>query len=536
MPLISVVIVSYRVPTYLHQTLRSLAEAELYDRCEVVIVDNASGDESRELIARDFPAVVWVQLKENIGFGRACNVGVQASRGQYVLLLNPDMLVSKDSLRICQEYLEAHPDVGIVGPKMLRPDGSFQPHCRRSFPTPANAFYYMSGLSRLFPRSARFGAYNFTHMSPDVSMAVDAVSGSFMLLRRGLFQEVHGFDESFFMYAEDLDLCARVKAKGLKVWYLPTTQVIHFKGKSSSRHPIRTRVAFYETMIMFSRKYRRTYGGYLPNWVVVIGILLLGGVNVAASLLRSLTACFIDLVLINVTLWGAIYLRFALVSRAVPYGRSGLWSMVAMHLLLSSIFVLSLWYRGIYSKGRYSVKNAVLGGLAASVIFMTCVYFVQTMAFSRIAFAIASLLITLLLVAWREMLPRATQGIRRLMFATGRVIILGNGAIAESLIKNVEADGSARISGIVWPSAEEMPGEFQGYPVLGPIEQIQPILGQHHADVLLIATAIPWYSHIIEALASMGLRNLTIKWVPPDLLANRPEDLPKIIPLHDFTV
>jgi O-antigen biosynthesis protein len=534
-PLISVVIVSYKVPAYLHQTLRSLAEAERYRDCEIIIVDNASNDNSRQLITKDFPAVAWVQLKDNIGFGRACNVGVQMCRGEYVLLLNPDMLVSRDSLSVCLAFLQGHPDVGIVGPKILKPDGSFQPHCRRSFPTPLNAFFYMFGLSRLFPTSPVFGRYNFTYVSPDTAMEVDAVSGCFMFMRRSLYQEVGGFDEAFFMYAEDLDLCARVKERGYKVWYCPDTQVIHFKGKSCARQPIRSRMAFYEAMIIFSRKYRRRYHSFLPNWLIVVGIVLRAAMNILSGLFRSSTACLIDLVLINATLLTVVSVRFSLSTMGNPYG-AGIVTMLLLHALLSTSFVGIYAYRGVYAKERYSVPNMVISGLIASMIFMVSVYFVKSMALSRIAFGISTLVIIAVLIAWRQVLPRLVSHLRRLMYSTGTVAIIGNDPVAVTLIKNFEGDKTARIAGIIWPVKENYPGEFEGYPVLGHIDAIKTVLRWGRVDLLLIATAQPWYSYIIEALATVKVKHLTIRWVPVELFSTAPSQLPGVIPLRDFSV
>ncbi len=244
-PLVSIVIVNYKVPHEICQLLRSLRQAELYDSTEIIIVDNASQDDSRTTITTAFPEVSWIALKNNIGFGKACNVASQNSKGKYLLFINPDTLVSQNTLQVSVDFLEKHPEVGIMGPKVIKPDGTFQPHCRRSFPTPFNIFSHMTGLSKMFPKSELFGKYNLTYVNPDASMEVDAVSGSYMFMRLSLFKTIGGFDETFFMYGEDLDLCVRCQEKGYKVWYHPDTQIIHFKGKSCTKNMIRARMAFY---------------------------------------------------------------------------------------------------------------------------------------------------------------------------------------------------------------------------------------------------------------------------------------------------
>ncbi|MBD3393066.1 MAG: glycosyltransferase [Chitinivibrionales bacterium] len=535
-PLVSVVIVNYKVPDFAAQALQSLREADLYHRSEIIVVDNASLDNSREIITRDNPGIRWIGLKSNIGFGKACNVGVQNASGRYLLFLNPDTVVSKNALSACVDFMESHPDVGIAGPKILDPTGRLQPSCRRSFPTPFIAFCHFSGLSRLFAKSPVFGKYNLTYLDPERENEVDAVSGSFMFVRTSVFREAGGFDESFFMYGEDLDLCARVREKGYKVWYLPSTQIVHFKGQSSSKRALGSRFAFYNAMLMFSRKYWHTYGSFFPRWLVLIGIFLQAGVNIGASLLQSLTASFIDLLIVNTVLWVSIAIRFSSVPTTNPYQTGQIFAMIGMHALMSLSFLLTYAVQGVYSRGRYSPLHALASGLVASTVFVASIYFTKAMAFSRIAFALAAVVSSFALVAWREVLPRLQTRFKRLVFATGPVIVVGANDVARLLIRNTEEDKSARIVGIVWPRTGDFPGEFEGYPVLGSIDKLKSILQAHRIELLLVATTSAWYSYFIEALGSLRLKHLTVKWVRRDLLARKAEHLPEVIPLQDFTV
>jgi hypothetical protein len=357
-----------------------------------------------------------------------------------------------------------------------------------------------------------------------------------MFIPKSLYTDLGGFDEAFFMFGEDLDLCWRVREKGYAVWYNPSSQIIHFKGQSASTRMIRTRYAFYEAMIIFSRKYQHTHDAFFPSWLIYIGTVILAGLNIGVKLLRTFTASIIDLLVINVVLWAGISIRFSLVGRPAPYIGGDFWLMFLMHVLLSMSVVSVFFYRGVYLRERYSFLNTFSSGLIASVIFMASVYLIKSMAFSRIAFALSSLLIAILLASWREVLPRTLSGLKRRMLTTGRVLILGNGDIGAQLIANMEKDKTAQIAGVIWPKGENVPGQFEGYPVLGMIEQTRSILERLRADLLLIATSEPWYSHIIEALASLHVRNLTIRWVPHELLDKRGDQLPEVIPLHDFTV
>ena len=531
---ISIVIVNYRVPEYLRETLRSIEQAEMSDRTEVIVVDNASGDESQKIITSEFPSTRWIQLKHNIGFGKACNVGVQNARGSYILLLNPDTMISRNTLSVACSFMQSHPDIGLIGPKILNPDGTLQASCKRGFPTPSVTFYHFSGLSRLFPRSRRFGRYNLTFLDADTSAPVDAVSGSFMFMPRILFLQIGGFDERFFLYGEDLDLCYRIKESGHAVWYHPATQIIHRKGKSSAKSILRSRIAFYEAMILFSRKYRRVHRGFFPSWAVLIGILIISSVNIGLNLIKYFIAVFIDLSIINIVLWSAITLRFP--SESSPYKTLGIWYMLGIHSLLSMSFLLMYAYNGIYTKRRTSVANEFLSGLLATSLFSAGIYFVKAFALSRIAFALSSTAISFLLVGWRHLPQQAFRRIRRLTFSSDKVIIVGSGPLTDRIIRSIEKHRNGKITGIIWDGACVRPGDYEGYPVLGSLDELSQLLRRNRVHMLIIATAQPWYSHIIEVLSIGTMKNITIQWVPHDLTTLPSDELPEEIPLRDFFV
>lgn len=182
------------------------------------------------------------------------HVAAKHARGDYLLILNPDTIIAHSTISKALAFIRSHPDVGVLGPKLLNPDGTLQRGCRRGFPTPQAAIYHFSGLSKLFPKSRRFGHYHQTYLDPELSCQVDAISGCFMFIPRHLFAAIGGFDEQFFMYGEDLDLCWRIKESGFKVWYHPEIQIIHLKGTSSAKRVLQSRIAFYEAMILFFKK------------------------------------------------------------------------------------------------------------------------------------------------------------------------------------------------------------------------------------------------------------------------------------------
>ncbi len=530
--LISIIIVHYKVPECLREAIHSIYQADLHEKTEIIVVDNASNDNSSQITKTEFPDVTWIQLKQNIGFGKACNIGAKHASGKYILLLNPDTVISKTTLSVAYNLLENRPDIGLMGPKILNPDGTLQASCRRSFPTPAVAIFYFTGLSRLFPKSKLLSRYHMTFMDPDQSGELEAISGSFMFLRRSLFNEINGFDEIFFMYGEDLDICWRIREKGFKIWYEPSTQIIHRKGRSSAKNVIRSRIAFYEAMVLFLKKYR--FSGVFPTWFIFLGILLQASLNIGTILFKYSVAALIDVIFINSVVYLNILFRFKSQS---PYSNhQTVIPLIGAHLLVSAIFLIIYAYNGVYSKKRYTVSNTFFSSLFASLTFLSCIYFVKSMAFSRIAFAFSTISITLVLMGWREVVPRVISRFRKILIPPERIIIAGAGAVSFKIIKNIENDKSGTITGILWTDESPVPPEYEGYPVLGKISDMSSILHRYKTDMLLMATSQPWYSYVIELLSSKKVKNLTIKWVHQDIFKTCDEKLPEKIPLLDFSI
>lgn len=276
MPRLAVVILSYNRADLLADCLASLYAAPTRCALAVWVVDNASGDGSAELVRERFPQARLIVSPSNLGFSAGNNLAVReivaAGAADYVMLLNNDTVVPAGALDGLVDYLEAHPAVGVVGPKLLLPDGSLDLACRRSFPTPAVSFYRMAGLSRLFPRSPRFARYNMTYLDPDRETEVDSVVGACMLLRAAVIAEVGLLDEQFFMYGEDLDWCFRIKQYGWRVVYYPGVVVHHYKRASSTRRAIPSIRAFYDAMRIFHRKHYAATTAAPLNALIELGI------------------------------------------------------------------------------------------------------------------------------------------------------------------------------------------------------------------------------------------------------------------------
>jgi N-acetylglucosaminyl-diphospho-decaprenol L-rhamnosyltransferase len=254
---LSIVILNYNTRDHLRACLQSLGQPA---RTEVWVVDNASSDGSADMVEAEFPWASLIRAPRNGGYAYGNNLALRRCQGETILLLNPDTLLPPGGLDSLADKLRQHPEAGIVGPKLLRPDGSMHLACRRSFPTPPVAFYRLSGLSRLFPRSRRFGQYNLTYVDPDQAIEVDAVCGACLVIRRAVIDRIGLLDERFFMYGEDLDWCLRARLAGWAVRYEPGVVVRHQHGAASRKRVLRTTFHFFRAMDLFYRKhYVRRY-------------------------------------------------------------------------------------------------------------------------------------------------------------------------------------------------------------------------------------------------------------------------------------
>ncbi len=279
---LGIIITNYNTRDLLRACLRSVYASDGDFTYAVCVVDNASSDGSAAMVADEFPQAHLIANRENVGYPQANNQGLRyfgfADRPQdarpavrFALLLNPDTELPPEALARMLDFMAAHPDAGVAGPKLLLPDGSLDLACRRSFPTPAVSFYRLTGLARLFPRSRRFARYNLTYLDPDQVAEVDSVVGAFMLVRAEAVVQAGLMDEQFFMYGEDLDWAYRIKEAGWRVYYNPAVTVLHVK-RASSRHSPRAQVEFYRAMDIF---YRKHYAAQTPRWAhwLIVGAI-----------------------------------------------------------------------------------------------------------------------------------------------------------------------------------------------------------------------------------------------------------------------
>lgn len=270
--ILDIVIVSYNVKYYLEQCLYSVRCAiNGLDAC-VWVVDNNSCDGSVDYLEPLFPEVNFIRGKENVGFSRANNMAIRQGKGKYVLLLNPDTLVTSKTIKDCIHLLDDHPEIGSTGVSMYNPDGTYAKESKRAVPTPMVSFYKMCGLSNIFPKHRKFSRYHLGYLDANEPNEIEIISGAYNMLRREALDQVGLLDEDFFMYGEDIDLSYRMLQGGWKNWYLPSP-MLHYKGESAHSSTIRYVNVFYQAMIIF---YDKHFGERyrLSTWIIRIAVYM----------------------------------------------------------------------------------------------------------------------------------------------------------------------------------------------------------------------------------------------------------------------
>jgi len=269
MPDVSIIIASWNAKEYVIDCLDSLLESEHGYSQEIIVVDNASSDGSDEMIEKKFPQVKLIRNERNLGFAKANNIGMSASSGQYVCVMNSDVTVLNNCIKKLMNFMDQNPKVGMAGPKILNPDGTLQPSCRH-FPTIWNNLCQSLGLNRLFPRSAFFSDWLMDYWAHDRLGSVDALSGCFWMVRRKAIENVGMLDEDFFIYGEDIDWCRRFHISGWDVVFYPDAEAVHYGGASSGNAPIR----FYLEMQKADMHYWKKHHGSVGQVCYILIILL----------------------------------------------------------------------------------------------------------------------------------------------------------------------------------------------------------------------------------------------------------------------
>jgi GT2 family glycosyltransferase len=403
---VSVVIVNYNVREFLIQALQSVRAASVGLNVETIVVDNNSIDDSVSEVRRLFPDVTMIANDVNLGFGSANNLAIKKAAGRYILILNPDTIIREDTLEVLVSFMDQHPEAGAAGCRIINPDGTFARESRRSFPSADVAFYRMTGLSQLFPKSKRFGRYNLSYLSEDEVAEIDALSGSCMMVRTEALigREVRTdrraaglFDEAFFMYGEDLDLCYRIQRSGWKIYYVPDTEIVHYKGESTKKGDLKYVRHFYGAMLLFIEKHFDSDRSKLVTLLLRIGIMIRAGLGYGVHHARRAAPVLLDFIIVYGTVTMLAVARFAAVGRSIlPL----FYVSVALSYALSTVIAIGS-FGGYKRSSEFPVKAALTGITIGCLVAASSAFFVPATAFSRIVVATGLPLCALFLTAWR---------------------------------------------------------------------------------------------------------------------------------------
>ena len=284
---LSIIIVSYNTKDFIEECLESIKATSKGFDYEIIVVDNASEDNSLEMLKTKFPDVIVVKNQENVGFSKANNLGVEKSKGRYVLFLNPDTVVYEDALLNMVKFMDEHTKAGAATCKLVMPNGKLDDAAHRGFPNPWNSFSYFSGLSKLFPKSKLFGGYNLGWLDISKTHEIDACAGAFMMIRRQAGEQIGWWDEDYFFYGEDLEFCFRLKEIGWKIYFVPSISALHYKGVSGGIKKVSKEITTanletkkratnwrFSAMKIFYRKHYQGKYPFILNWFVILGINL----------------------------------------------------------------------------------------------------------------------------------------------------------------------------------------------------------------------------------------------------------------------
>jgi len=364
---------------------------------EVIVVDNNSSDNSIEYLTAKFPAVKYITNKENTGFAKACNQGLQQAKGSYILFLNPDTIIPEDCFTKCVSFFEANKDAGAIGIKMLDGSGKFLKESKRSFPSPSTSLYKLFGLAKLFPRSKIFSRYHLGHLNENVNNEVDVLAGAFMMIKREVLDKVGGFDETFFMYGEDVDLSYRIQKAGFKNHYFAESSIIHFKGESTRKGSMNYVRMFYNAMSIFVRKH---YGGSkagIFSFLIHVAIWFRAALSTIGSFIRKNGLPIIDAGLILLSFWLMKNIWSEYVRTDIQYENKLLWIAFPAYTIF---YLITAYYAGLYDRW-YKWSELFRSSVVATIVLLAAYAMLpEQYRFSRaiilfgamLAFALISLL------------------------------------------------------------------------------------------------------------------------------------------------
>ena len=458
---LSVIIVNYNVSAFLEQALASAQKAMRGIEGEIYVVDNHSVDDSVAMVKAKFPQVKLIENQDNVGFAKANNQAIRISTGEYVLLLNPDTLVEEDTFSKCIDFMDATPDCGGLGVKMVDGQGRFLPESKRGIPYPSSSFYKLFGLSKLFPKSKKFGAYHATYIGEDETHEVEVLAGAYMMLRRSVLDEVGLLDEDYFMYGEDIDLSYRILKGGYKNYYFPQTRIIHYKGESTKKGSLNYVYVFYKAMQIFAKKHFSANNAKIFNVAVDAAIWFRAALAALTRLLGKILLPLLDFVLIYAGLFALskYWEQAVLMHRNSSFEDYYFYGVLVGYTLL---WQLAIWISGGYRKpvNRSKLNRGIVAGTVA--ILLIYALLPETMRFSRAVVVMGAVWALFVVNLLRQLLVRVrlldldTRRLRQ------RIAIVGG------------EEETARVLGMV--QSMNVPREFVGIVMTQPVENANSLV------------------------------------------------------------
>lgn len=401
---VSVIIVNYNVKYFLEVCLHSVQRALQGFSHEIIVVDNNSQDTSMAMVKELFPNVITIENKDNKGFSKANNQAVAIAKGDYILFLNPDTVLPEDFFQKTIDYMEAHPEAGGIGPRLIDGKGVFAPDAKKSFPTLSVALFKATGINKLFPNSPYFNKYYAVDVDEYETAKVESLSGCCMMMRSKAIQEAGGaFDEDYFMYFEDGDLCYRIRKAGYSNIYFPETTVIHYKGESTRKTTLSYVKIFNEAFAIFARKHYGKQNAKAFIFFINIGVVLRAILSVLRTVLKLLRMPLFDTIIIFLTLW---FVKEFWTEQVKNITAIPLRSVYLTFPVYISIWLLSLFLNGTYDQTYRNIR--VIRGLLVGTIFCLAFYGLlpPDLRYSRAIIIITAAASAVLLVGLHELLYR----------------------------------------------------------------------------------------------------------------------------------
>ena len=363
---ISIIIVNYNVKYFLEQCLYSVIKASEGINSEIIVVDNASTDGSIEYLQPYFPRVKFMVSKINLGFAKANNLALKDIQNEYVLFLNPDTIIPENCLSNCINFFEQHNDCGALGVKMLDGSGKFLPESKRSFPSLTAAFFKLTGLSAMFPKSKLFNKYALGHLPNNKNFEIDVLAGAFLMMNKKAIEYTKGFDETFFMYGEDVDLSYRVQQSDLKNYYFGEQSVIHFKGESTKRGSLNYVRMFYNAMALFVKKHYRGSKATLFSTAINFAIWFRAFISLFQTIINKTGLLIFDALVVFSSLYFTKYFWINFIRDGKPF--EGEFENYALPIY-TVIFIVGALLSGIYDN-LYKPLKAFIASLTAVVVLL----------------------------------------------------------------------------------------------------------------------------------------------------------------------